>query len=238
MKQYLKAFGPYVGFAALIAIIFLVKCPGSKKVEDINVLPPPKPEVTKTDTIRRTIEKLDTFFQNKAQMGLKPDTVVVYEVPEQDKWRLRIDTTKYLKVIDSLNNVISSISYQFLLLAPNSSKLISGEFSRDKIILNLLRVQGNLEGQSWPIDYNRYKYTYDSNGLKRIDDPIALIKPKPKIIRDSWVNAGYDLLHKQTRLSLDYSIMYRNLGIYSNVGVELGSSVQLQTQLGIRYRIQ
>lgn len=237
MNKYLKAFGPYLGFAAFIAIIFLVRCPNNKSPED-PVLPPPKPEITRTDTIRKVIEKLDTFFSNKAQMALKPDTIFIYEVPEQEKWRLRVDTTKYLKVIDSLNNVIAAISYKFLLLAPNSSKLLSAEFSRDKILLNLLKTQGDIEGQSWPIDYNRYRYTYDSTGLRRFDDPINLIKPKPKIVMGSYFNAGYDLIHKQTRLSLDYSIMYRNLGIYSNLGVELGTSVQLQTQLGIRYRIR
>jgi hypothetical protein len=235
MKPGLKALIPYIGVLVFIAI-FLIKCPSGPE----EVIPPadipPKP-ILKTDSVKKAISKVDTFFQYRDAIAQKPDTVILYEITEEQRNSLRVDTTKYLKVIDSLNRLIAQISLDYLLLAPNSPKILSGEFSRNKLRLNLLKVQGNIEGHSWPTDYNNYRYVFDSLGLRAIPDPLA-VKKTPKLAQDSYMTIGYDFFHRDTRVRMNYSLMYRNWGAYSSMGVNLGQRVQVQTELGLKLSIK
>lgn len=238
MKINWKALIPYAGLIAFMAI-FIWKCPSGTDPDPVVIpsLPKPLPPVVKTDSVKKALSKIDTFFRYRDEEAQKPDTVILYELPQTEKWRLKIDTNKYLRVIDSLNRVITTISYQYILLAPNSPKILSGEFSRDKLRLNLLKTQGDIEGKSWPLDYSRYRYVFDSTGLKAIADPLAIPKV-PKFTTGYTLNVGYDFLHRDTRVRMDYSIMHKNFGAYTGIGVQLGTTNQFQTEIGLRIKLK
>jgi hypothetical protein len=66
-------------------------------------------------------------------------------------------------VIDSLEGVIAEISKDFLLNYPHSHKLIQGVFKEDTLMLDLLKINGSIVREVYPVNYNRFMYNYSGN---------------------------------------------------------------------------
>lgn len=165
---------------------------------------------------------------------VKPKIVIQWKTPEKEFITIECDNDSLLKLVDSLGIELASVNKSFLTQFPNSSKLIGGTFELDTFKLDLLDISGNITTQIFPVNYNRFKYTYTNNklGADKVKDTG---KNKRKLHHSLYVNAGYDIINNMPIISSDYYIRYKKLqlDIEPRLTIESQPQLQLIGKLGI-----
>lgn len=142
------------------------------------------------------------------------------------------------QVIDSLENVIATISKDFLLNYPHAPKLIYALLSKDTVFMDLLNIKGNMVREIYPVNFNRFVYQFKDQELRAKELPIHKSTNNKFLSNTEWyVNAGYLWT---SRTPIVGSNLYTNLNNWQfqvNTGITIESSPSLNFQTTVGYRV-
>lgn len=170
---------------------------------------------------------------------IPPNVVVNYQPPDNGNG-LIVDSTKWVKVIDSLENVVDSFVTSFITSFTTSPKLLRGDFSSDTVSLDLFYPNGQLQAKTYPVNYKRFNYRF-SNGEMSVQERV--LEPDKfslnNIAHHLFVGAGYDIT--QTPLaSFDYEAEYRrlNANLQTNLLFPSTDPPILEVRARLRYKLK
>ena len=171
-----------------------------------------KPSVTSTEYTPRDTVITNVSFTMPKQQGptIQPYTVKVYPSVTIPSTSVVVNDS-LIKVIDSLKNQVEVLSINFLKRFPDKPKLITGSFSRDTITLSLLRTDGNLYEDSYPVNFSKYTYQYGDKGLTKRRNKF---KWKDLLTTNVYGGLGYSIQNSEfLYLKTNYDISSFNTSV-------------------------
>jgi len=204
-------------------VILILLCILVRGIGDIFTKEKPVPEIRyeyTTDTIEVPSPTKDPIKGIPTQ----PKQVIKYlDKPVKDTIAIKELRDSLSLIINGLQSEVW-ISKQYLRKYQRASKLISMELNRDTLILNMLRINGDILGEKYPIYLSEFDYYYSNNKFSR--NPTKL-KPSP-IPKDprrrrfnGYTGFGYDIFGKQPVACVGLEIPVRRF------------SLQLESRLGL-----
>lgn len=234
-----------MGITALVVIIYFKACTlkeiPPKSHAEAEIRSPLK------DTLRKYITLLDTL---KKQYTIETpiETTYYHEKYEAPKKVIQIvhdDTSGTWYLIDSLKKII--ITKDQLENYVNSSKynLVGGTFSKKNVSIDLLALNGDIKTLKYKVDYSRFTYHYDGEGIIATKIPhkffsTTKLEYPTSFYTTSNISVNYDPFNRALGAQLDYSIYYGRIGLINSVGLESvnHSPAKAKYQVGLTYRIK
>lgn len=179
----------------------------------------------KTDTVYKYVY-LEPKKEDLGKVVL-PETKTIYI----DTGTYRHDTLETIEVYKDtvyLESRNSSAKYlnKFLMRYPKNPKLIYGRFGNDTLQLDLLNPDGQLtKDLHTNLDFSKYTYHWLNGTLSKTPNsnysPLnkTLGKLDRMIKSESNLYLTYNPLNKSPQIAIDYSIMYKRVGVYSKAEV-------------------
>jgi hypothetical protein len=186
-----------------------------------------------TDTVYR--QKPFTMPRKFPKFQL-PGRVIIYPIPSL------VELGKLLRINDSLQAVVKDkdtvyVSDKFLLLYPNSPKLLSASFYRDSLSLNLLKPNSQIITQTYSLDYQNKAYQFQDYNLTSKN--ITLPKPKVEDRHILYLTSSYSYFPEfghYPNLSLQYSYTRKPFVIQLEPHCTISNKLQfgITTRLGFK----
>lgn len=233
MKQYLIGF--ILGIA-LIGGIWWGKSCNNKK--------PPSPltkiEKTTSDTLLKD-KYTQPIIDSKGTIEKKPEIVIKYIekpilVPDL-RYEVINDTIKF----KSKDSFFLRIPIKPLSLFPKSPQLVYGKFTHDSIRMDIMKLSGDLLTYTYTPDFinNRYEFIEGEMRISKNLNPQIITIPKArKFYTESNLWVSTNPLNKNWRFSLDYSAMFKRVGLFGLIEFNTVSTPQHQLHGGIRIKIK
>lgn len=212
-----------------IASFFIWKC---NSVKNPDVLSP-----IVHDTIVKKFYIHDTI---KGATLVIPTYVTKYDsIPYLDTSvhvRVLHDTIKLVKH----DTTTTLISPAFLILFPQSPKLLLGEFGQNNISLNLLGIDGQIVTKQYATDFTQYNYEFSGSELKfypiKKQGTNFLSGIMKDITTTSFLSTTYNPFTQGATMKIDYNIMYKKIG--ATVWGQFSSDQVPHLNSGIGLRVQ
>lgn len=192
--------------------------------------------IDKPITIKEII--IDTF-----RITIPPKVVTKYKLLPTQYVEVACDDDSLITLLDSLGNELSKINKAFVLIAPTSSKIISGLFTKKDLSLTLLNTQGELYNLEYLVNYDKFKYQYLDNKIKveAIPENNTLLNISDKSFKFDhgiYLSPGYSILDNKFTGSLDYLIKYGRIRglIEGRISIEENPVFNLHTKIGFKIK--
>jgi len=184
-----------------------------------------------TDTVY-----IDRIIKVKVPTGIStsPQTVLVYKTDSSVIDSLNIELKNKQILLSSLMYSVS-LHQSFITQFPTNPKLLSLALYRDSLSLGLLNTKGEVTESMWPIDLNKWYYTWDNESdLLRYSTNI----PKPdKPFLDFYMGGGFDMLWVSPYVSASVEKNISRIRLYGNAQLGLLKNEVHGLKIGIDYRI-
>lgn len=148
--------------------------------------------------------------------GFKPDTTYLpgkpYPVPQP--YEVQIPGKSYT-IYDTVPKIVyRDTSGRDVFISQNYGKypfLISGDFSKDTVVLTTEETDGRIMTKHYPVNYERFKYRYLNSGMSVSELPPTKANKDPFFkYSGTWINYQRDVISKNDRLSLDADMTIKN----------------------------
>lgn len=196
------------------------------------------------DTLERFRYRIDTLLKPfKIEV---PKEIVVYQdryIPGETRYLSKKDSLNYEYIIDSLTGKIVEMGKLAYYLNATKYNLVSGNFKKNSITLDLMNPEGEVKTKVYSVDYNNLQYYYDGEGLRseRLRHtliPTAKLESPKAIFTTGYVSAHYNPFNKMTRAEIDYYVFYNRIGIVNRVSIDIKSNPQPAYRVGLTYRFK
>lgn len=195
--------GLFIIIAGMIALNFHLYQKISKPYEEAEYW---KKEAFKPDTVKSNNTYRETLrIINKYPDSVPPQQVIVY-ANENNEAQLKFQE-KVLLVLDSLKQTRTQISHEFITNFPTNPKLLQGGFSKDSVNLVLLGIDGITRKEKYPVNFEKYLYSYDQFGMRAMERPTSLL-PNTRTQKQKSV-LGYEgtyLFYKHDFLQAEHQL--------------------------------
>lgn len=148
-----------------------------------------------------------------------------------------IHDTLYL---EDTNGKRFRINKEYLLYKPGAPKLIAGVFTGNNLSLDLLDTSGKIQTKTYKLDYPSYDYIWDT-ALKQSSSHIKIPhvpRWKDNIATTSNLYLTRNPFNNNYQLAVDYSLMYKSLGLYSSGFINYQTQLDPGLQVGLRYKLK
>jgi hypothetical protein len=222
--------------AIVIGLIYLIFIKPSESEELAEYF---KDKAYVTDTIRVPVPysvPRDSFIYK-----VPPHTVFTYEasIPEWYFNNLRDSLIRLYKITVKGDTVIKEIKPDFITLYPEASKLIYAEFHRDSIKMDLLKVDGKIYTNFYPLNYNRYSYQWMDNSLRAEEvKKLPMNSSSKRFLVSSFVYGGYDFMMSNPIIGIDGAIYKNRYRMGANVNLGIDKTPYLQPTITIGYKLK
>lgn len=190
----------------------------------------PENEVVKwrTDTVKELIP-YEVTNRSKKEIVYLPKTVVRW-LHEPNSNRLICDSL--IKVVDSLGKVIATMHPDYIKNFPKAPKLLFAQFNKDSIRLDLLKTDGDVYSDIYPVDYSLNNYGYRDNEFfsspktkvkRRIETHTTLSLIGSTYFMSPGLEVRKDFDYGKINASISAGCYYRSLPVYvqGSLGVKL-----------------
>lgn len=149
------------------------------------------------------------------------------------------NTDTVIRVVKIREGILdtSLFSSTFLTFRPKNPKLIRGSFKKEKISLDLLSPQGKLTTSEYPVNFNKYNYTWEEGQLKATPTFTGFFS-KFKFSTEASTGLTYNPFRKSTRLDLQGTIWYGKAGLTSYIAASTNTKPNIDAGVGVRIKIK
>lgn len=222
-----KIFNTFVVSALIGSIIFLVFFNEPEVVNTISY------EYT-TDTIF-----LDTLYVpgDPYPVSTPPKTVIEFVTDSNLISALRIQLRDQDILITSLEDSLL-ISSLYLKQFVSNPKFLSMNLSKDSLEIGMLRINGKVSDNRWPIDLLAFNYKWDNEvGLSRanVTRPPPVVEKQP--FAQLYAGGGTDILNSSPFLSFTAQKSWTRIMISLNTDLGLLHNETNSIKLGLNYSL-
>lgn len=129
-----------------------------------------------------------------------------------------------------------AIQQNFLKQYPNNPKLLSMNLTRDSLVFGLLPITAQIEEYHWPIDLNRFNYSWSLPlGLHRQSTSLPPTEKKP--FAKYFVGGGVNFVSSSLYLSGKMEKDWSRIRLYGETQIGLLKKETSAIRIGVDYRI-